>query len=144
MKRVERQDDPWSGHISLPGGHRDPGDGDLVETARREALEEIGLVVEGAPIVQLDDVHPMTPALPPVVVRPFVFVVEPFRRLILGNEATLEIRVDLTDLAAGRTHRTVVERDTILSVSGYDVGPHFVWGLTERVLTPFLRRLELL
>ena len=36
MKRTERAGDPWSGHISLPGGRHDRTDADLLATAIRE------------------------------------------------------------------------------------------------------------
>lgn len=43
IRRAERADDPWSGHIALPGGRWDPEDDDLRTTALREAQEEVGL-----------------------------------------------------------------------------------------------------
>src|SRR6478752_6570976 len=43
IRRAERAGDPWSGHMALPGGRREPEDADLVETARRETFEEVGL-----------------------------------------------------------------------------------------------------
>src|SRR5215208_5556775 len=33
IKRSEREDDPWSGHIALPGGRHDPTDATLQDTA---------------------------------------------------------------------------------------------------------------
>ena len=41
--RAKKEGDPWSGQMALPGGHREAIDADLVETARRETQEEIGL-----------------------------------------------------------------------------------------------------
>ena len=43
MKRAEREGDRWSGQIGLPGGHEEEADQDLVETARRESREEVGV-----------------------------------------------------------------------------------------------------
>lgn len=42
-RRAEREDDPWSGNISLPGGHTEAQDVDAAATARRETIEEVGL-----------------------------------------------------------------------------------------------------
>jgi 8-oxo-dGTP pyrophosphatase MutT (NUDIX family) len=43
IRRAERDGDPWSGHVALPGGKRDDTDQDLEHTARRETLEEVGV-----------------------------------------------------------------------------------------------------
>jgi len=43
IERAEREDDPASGQVGLPGGHVDERDGSLVETALRELEEEVGL-----------------------------------------------------------------------------------------------------
>jgi len=39
VRRAKVPGDPWSGHVALPGGRRDPEDADLLDTARRETLE---------------------------------------------------------------------------------------------------------
>ena len=43
IRRTERRGDPWSGQIAFPGGHRAPGDRSFLETAMREASEEVGI-----------------------------------------------------------------------------------------------------
>ncbi|KAH9882785.1 hypothetical protein J1614_000151 [Plenodomus biglobosus] len=43
IKRAARVGDKWNGHVALPGGKRDPEDGDDEVTAAREALEEVGV-----------------------------------------------------------------------------------------------------
>jgi 8-oxo-dGTP pyrophosphatase MutT (NUDIX family) len=43
IKRAARVGDKWNGHVALPGGKRDPEDGDDAVTAMREALEEVGI-----------------------------------------------------------------------------------------------------
>ncbi len=59
IKRAEKKGDPWSGHMALPGGSREPGDKDAYDTARRETLEEVGIDLdEGRFLGRLDDVGP--------------------------------------------------------------------------------------
>ena len=43
IRRSEQPGDPWSGHMAFPGGRQAPTDRELLDTARRETLEEIGL-----------------------------------------------------------------------------------------------------
>lgn len=47
LRRSFREGDPWSGHLSLPGGRIEPGDGGAVDTALRELHEECGIRVSG-------------------------------------------------------------------------------------------------
>jgi 8-oxo-dGTP pyrophosphatase MutT (NUDIX family) len=46
VQRATREGDRWSGHIALPGGVRQIEDPSTLHTARRETLEEIGVVLE--------------------------------------------------------------------------------------------------
>src|SRR5207244_5573124 len=48
IRRAERADDPWSGQVALPGGRRDPADGDLLVTAIRETRAETGVDLSAA------------------------------------------------------------------------------------------------
>src|SRR6185295_16981272 len=47
IHRATRDDDPWSGHMAFPGGRRHPDDTDVVHTAVRETLEEVGIDLSG-------------------------------------------------------------------------------------------------
>ncbi len=44
IKRAERNNDPWSGQMALPGGHRNAGES-CIDTAKRETLEEVGIKI---------------------------------------------------------------------------------------------------
>src|SRR5579863_6444108 len=43
IKRAERDGDPWSGHIALPGGRVQKQDESFKATAVRETREEVGV-----------------------------------------------------------------------------------------------------
>ena len=43
IRRPVRTSDPWSGQWALPGGRREKSDVTLLDTARRELAEEVGL-----------------------------------------------------------------------------------------------------
>src|SRR5689334_15998890 len=76
IRRAEHPSDPWSGHMAFPGGRRDEIDTDLIATARRETLEEIGLDLTAR--AQLLTRMPDVPAIARgrrtgLVIAPFVF-----------------------------------------------------------------------
>ncbi|TVP58588.1 MAG: CoA pyrophosphatase, partial [Gemmatimonadales bacterium] len=85
IRRADDERDPWSGHMALPGGRKDPADDSLLRTAIRETREEVGLDLErsGTRLGRLDLMAPASPTLPPLTVAPFVFGVEP------GTAATI-------------------------------------------------------
>ncbi|MFL5555271.1 MAG: NUDIX hydrolase, partial [Gemmatimonadaceae bacterium] len=91
IKRAEYPGDPWSGQIAFPGGREESRDGSLAETAIRETREETGidLAREGLMLGSLDDLRPRTTRLPPVVVRPFVALLDRQDPLMLSNEVAL-------------------------------------------------------
>jgi len=142
IRRAERLDDPWSGHIGLPGGRRGPADPELIDTAVRETFEEIGLSLAGAHrLGALDDVVPRTASLPPVAVRPFVFAVPGRGPLVIGPEVTSAHWVPMSQLQLPETHGpTAVDvRGESLVVPAYVVGDLVVWGMTERILSSFFQ-----
>jgi 8-oxo-dGTP pyrophosphatase MutT (NUDIX family) len=148
IRRAERADDPWSGQIAFPGGRRDPGDPDLLATALRETREETGVDLTAAErLGVLDDLVPSTPTLPPVLVRPFVFALR--ERPALAAERREVARAFW--VALGRLAARGARQDLVLTVRGverrfpaYRVGADVIWGLTERILTPFMRLLSVL
>ena len=46
LRRASNPQDPWSGHFALPGGRKEPGDRDLLETCIRETWEECGVKLQ--------------------------------------------------------------------------------------------------
>jgi 8-oxo-dGTP pyrophosphatase MutT (NUDIX family) len=143
IRRAELHGDPWSGHVALPGGRRGAGDADLITTACRETEEEVGIPLArvGVFLGALDEVAPVSPRLPPIVIAPFVFAVhahtsahpEPREvqaalwlpiSALRGEEALREITV------------TVATGD--MQVPSFVYGDYVIWGLTFRIIEQFL------
>ncbi len=139
VRRTEREGDPWSGHMALPGGHAHPDDADLLDTARRETLEEVGIDLSDAELLgRLDDVSPMRSS--DLTVSPFVFGVTAQRTATLSNEVAEALWVPLDALASDalRDTREVEVRGTTLRVPAYVIDERVVWGMTFRLLERFL------
>lgn len=150
IRRAERVGDPWSGQVALPGGHRQQGDADLVETAMRETMEEVGLTLARAQLLgALDDVAPRTPVLPPIAVRPFVFGLESAALpVVLSTEVASVHWESLTDLlrAEARGEYVFTSGGVERILPSYRTAAGTLWGMTERILDGLLeilgRRLD--
>lgn len=143
IKRAEHPGDPWSGQMALPGGRRDLEDPDLLATVARETREEVGVALSSHELLgELDDLHPRTPLLPPVVVRPFVFGLGHRPALEASGEVAWYVWVSLEELASGRTRTEIAIPGREQRFPAYQVGAYFVWGMTERIITPFIELLR--
>ena len=141
IRRAERADDPWSGQIALPGGRYDVGDGDLFATAVRETREETGVDLSGAErLGVLDDLYPRTSTLPPVVVRPFVFGLAQRTALVASDEVQRAFWLPLRRLSEPGVRRevTLTLHGAVRTFPAYLVDDDLIWGMTERILTPFV------
>jgi 8-oxo-dGTP pyrophosphatase MutT (NUDIX family) len=140
IRRARRPQDPWSGHMALPGGRAAPGEVDLSATARRETAEETGVELpESALCGELDDLGPTKRHLPALVVRPFVFAL-PERPVVVPSVAEVAYHrwIPLADFEGARAEDEVVINERRVVVPGFRLGDDFVWGMTQRILEPFL------
>jgi len=145
IERAARADDPWSGHVSFPGGRSHVSDSDLLATALRETMEEVGVVLHPDQLLgALDDVAPRRTHLPPIMVRPFVFALERKPQLVLSEEAAEAIWVPVeTLLGPDAYHAQMVGIGSARrAYPAYRLGPRVVWGMTERIVTPLLALLR--
>jgi 8-oxo-dGTP pyrophosphatase MutT (NUDIX family) len=144
IKRAARVGDPWSGQVALPGGRYEPEDRDLITTSIRETREETGVDLTRAErLGVLDDLYPRTPTLPPVRVRPFVFTIPTAPPLAVSEEVQRAFWVPLAQLGEPAVRREVklIVRGEHRVFPAYDLGEDVIWGMTERILTPFLTML---
>jgi 8-oxo-dGTP pyrophosphatase MutT (NUDIX family) len=141
IKRAEVPHDPWSGHMAFPGGRHEPGDASLAETALRETREELGLDLRhGTLLGALDDLAPVSAHLPRIVVRPFVVVMASPPPLVPSHEVAATFWEPVARLRSSVAQATHVVRlgGREAHYPAYRVGPHLVWGMTERILRQLL------
>jgi 8-oxo-dGTP pyrophosphatase MutT (NUDIX family) len=141
IRRAEREGDHWSGQIALPGGRWSPSDPDLLATAKRETLEEVGVDLSRAPLVAaLDDLAPRTPVLPPILVRPFVFTLPGSAALLPNAEVAGAWWIPLDQLLRPEIKGPIeFERaGALIRAPAYRLEQGVLWGMTERILTPIL------
>ena len=129
-----------AGEISFPGGRRDEGE-ELLDTALREADEEIGLAPERVEVVG---------ALPPIgtfvtnyKVHPFVGLIEEGMRFE-PNPAEVEsvLVASLDDLVAAYAKRRLVRRGVPIKTDTYLISDTLIWGATARILGLLLERIR--
>jgi len=126
------------GQMSFPGGGAEPTDDSLLETALREASEEIGLEPEEAEVVgQLDDIRTVTE----YAVTPFVAHV-PDREYERDDNEVAEIVTlplsGLLDPANFEYERRDHPYYGDIVVHYFHVDGYTVWGATGRILVQLL------
>jgi len=137
IRRTERRGDPWSGQIAFPGGHRAPGDRSFLETAIREANEELGISLRA---------HTMLGVLPLLYARtrrirvaPFVFQLKSKVELRPNMEVADAFWVPVNELVNSKVVRSKVTVDECeLTVDSYIFGENVIWGLTFRIINILL------
>ena len=146
IQRAIYEGDPWSGQIAFPGGRIEPQDASLIDTAIRETFEEtaIDLTASGQLLGALDDLSPQTRHLPPIVVRPFVFLMPEAPATELSSEVAECFWVPLSVLLDRSVWRdtTVQARGMEISRFAFHHQGYVVWGMTERILSGLLRLFE--
>lgn len=131
-----------AGQVSFPGGSVDPGDGSLLETALREAEEEVDLRRDLVEVVgELEDMY-----VPPsrFLVKPYVALLPPEADLVLApDEVEAIFSVPLDELMSPENLRTEVwEREgRLMEVPHFAVGGHEIWGATAAMTANLLVRL---
>ncbi len=124
--------------MALPGGRREPEDPDLLTTALRETFEEVGVQLGPGDLAgTLEDVVPRTPVLPPIAVRPFVFLLSSRPAITLNPEVDTAGWVSVDHFLRADTHHPVRLEIAGESrqVQAYELENGIVWGMTERILT---------
>ena len=126
------------GEISFPGGVVDEEDLELINTALREAHEEIGLKESDVQIIGvLDDIVTITEFIVTPIVGLFPY---PYAFKVSEVEIAELIEVPLGSLLDedSFSEREIFRGGQKEIVYAYQHGKHIIWGATARILKQFL------
>lgn len=139
MKRTERAGDPWSGHISLPGGRHDKSDADLLATAIRETREELAIDLAGSRLLgNLPTLSPLSAGPSGIEVTPFVFVTHEPVEPRLSAEAAAAFWLPIETALSGALDDMYTYPGTDRQFPSWRYEGHTIWGLTFRILAELL------
>lgn len=129
-----------AGEISFPGGRRDPGE-DLLDTALREAEEEIGLARADVRVIG---------ALPPFGTFVSGYRIYPFVGVIPAGttwtpaerEVAQVLEFPLAALRDAHRYRRLWHKGLPIRTDAYTLDGQLVWGATARITRHLLDRLR--
>ena len=145
MRRVDDEQDRWSGQVSLPGGHAETGDGDLLATAVRETREEVGVDLDASSelLGRLAALQARARGgLLQTWIHPLVFGLQREVSPSPGPEASETFWFPLERARSGELDDTYhyTEPGLVRELPCWSIEGRVVWGLTHRILSEFLRR----
>ena len=143
VQRAEREGDPWSGQIGLPGGRVKQGAETPRTALHREVDEEVGIKLEevGVELGSLSVGHPMRRM--EMRVQPWVYGLRIMPRISIGSEIASSFWANLAHLPSTKKMSEITIRNQPWSVESFVVEGKIVWGFTYRVLTELLPILEI-
>ena len=142
IRRIERDDDPWSGQMALPGGRVEQTDPSARFAIEREVREEVGIDLQtaGESLGLLSLGHPMRRT--EMQVQPWVYGLNPKPRVEIGPEVQEGVWSPVSSLSARATMAPVSIRGELRDVPAFVVDGRIIWGFTHRVLSELLEILD--
>lgn len=131
-----------AGEISFPGGRQDPGDVTLIDTALREAEEEIGLARRHVRV--LGALERTSTFVTNYAIHPFVGLLEAQREpwVPSAREVDAVLEPTLREVRDGRTRTQIERRGFRFETDAFLFGAeqHLIWGATARMLEYLFER----
>lgn len=148
IKRTEHIGDKWAGHVAFPGGKHELSDLNSIETAARETLEEIGVVLDAdSHLGRLADIQARNKSgLLPFYIRPHIFVLREKPQINLDPHEVASFEwVDLAwffDPAHRRMFKHTVATGPLELPAFVMPDQSILWGLTYMITIELLDLLE--
>ena len=136
IKRTEKVK-VHKGQISFPGGTFSREDKTLIDTARRESAEEIGLMPNDIEV--LDELDDEVSQASNYIISPFVALIPwPYQFKVDGEETEEVIEVPISVLQdKGYQRQEIINGEAVTSYF-YHYQGRVIWGTTARILKKFL------
>jgi 8-oxo-dGTP pyrophosphatase MutT (NUDIX family) len=138
MQRTERVKD-HKGQISFPGGAYEKEDNELLNTALREAEEEIGLAPHDVEVLgELDD---MLTVATSYIISPFVGLIPypyPFKLDHFETEELIEVPIATLLNKNCFSESKSISNGQEIELYFYKYENKVIWGATARILKQFL------
>ncbi len=137
IERAKHPNDPWSGHLALPGGRKDPRDESLLDTCIRETREETGIVLPKDSLLgQLPDSSAGSRDHFHMLVCPFVFEMNVKPGLVLDpKEVTQAFWVPQSILLNPEEHKMqkTLKSWPQMEFPSINIREKILWGFTYGV-----------
>jgi len=131
---------PHGGQISLPGGKQEDIDTDLIQTAKRETFEEVG--VDAGVIREIGVLTPLYVPHSNYIIQPVIGYVGSRPEFIPdGKEVADVIVAPLSELYNPENRRTMTlyRLGAEIVAPYYEVAGHRIWGATAMIMSEFER-----
>ncbi|MCX8501458.1 MAG: CoA pyrophosphatase [Alphaproteobacteria bacterium] len=131
-----------AGQISFPGGCIDQGDRTLVDTAKRETFEEVGIAERAVEVITtLASVRTATG----FIIHPIVGLVDSSVQLVTNpSEVAQVFEVPLTYLLRAENYQQELI-ETSVGLQKYETiryNKHRIWGATASIIAQFRKRID--
>ena len=121
-----------AGEIAFPGGKHDTEDKDLIETALREAREEVNLSIRNEHVI--GQLKPVTTLNSKFTIYPFVAVVNLLPRLKDNLEVETILNIPLFPLLKTMSNDMDPIHQLIEEMYTFTYQNHLIWGASARML----------
>ena len=129
------------GEIAFPGGKISNEDGDLLDTAIRETLEETGIIVRREEII--GQLKPVTTLNTGFTILPFICILDEIKNLTPNSEVDEFLEIPLMSFLETLTDDTNPEHNSIQEMCTFSFEKNLIWGASARMLKQITTKLRI-